>query len=169
MNGGLTEQNVVVAAYDAPDQAGEAIRRLGQSGFDMMKVSVAARPDTADGIVVGYYYGSGRMRYWGPAREFWEPLWDVLSGWAHFVVPGVGALLVAGPLGGWILTALNNSAVFGGLGAFGAGLYSIGIPRDAIPGYEGALKAGGYVLIAHGSSDEVKRCRLALNGGARSF
>ena len=47
----------------------------------------------------------------------------------------------------------------GGLSALGAGLYSIGIPKDSIVQYETAVKSGKYVLVAHGSDVETAHAR----------
>jgi hypothetical protein len=52
--------------------------------------------------------------------------------------------------------------VVGGLSALGAGLYSLGIPKDSIVKYETTIKAGKFVLIAHGTSDEVEKARGIL-------
>ncbi len=49
--------------------------------------------------------------------------------------------------------------MIGGLDALGAGLYSLGIPKDSILKYETALKADKFVLIAHGSAAETARAR----------
>jgi hypothetical protein len=54
--------------------------------------------------------------------------------------------------------------VVGGLSALGAGIYSLGIPKDSIVQYETALKIGKYVLIAHGSEEDVNRAKEILNG-----
>ena len=47
----------------------------------------------------------------------------------------------------------------GGLSAIGAGLYSIGIPKDSIVEYESAVKADQFLLLAHGTAEEVERAR----------
>ena len=52
--------------------------------------------------------------------------------------------------------------VVGGLSALGAGLYSIGIPKDSIIEYESQIKMGKYVVIAHGSPDEASRVQKAI-------
>ena len=49
-----------------------------------------------------------------------------------------------------------------GLSALGAGLYSIGIPKDSIIEYETQIKAGKFVVIAHGSPDEVRKTKGTL-------
>jgi hypothetical protein len=53
--------------------------------------------------------------------------------------------------------------VVGGLSAIGAGLYSLGIPKDSILQYETALKSGKYVVIAHGSAEETTHAREIIN------
>ncbi|MGA8792014.1 hypothetical protein [Candidatus Binatus sp.] len=43
--------------------------------------------------------------------------------------------------------------------AVGAGLYSIGIPKDSVLKYETALKADKFILIAHGTAAEVAKAK----------
>jgi hypothetical protein len=83
----------------------------------------------------------------------------LLFGSAFFLIPGIGPLLVAGPLVGWIVGALEGAVVVGGLSALGAGLYSLGIPKNSILRYETALKTGKFVVIAHGTAAEAARAR----------
>jgi hypothetical protein len=74
---------------------------------------------------------------------------------------------VAGPLGGWIVGVLDNQAVFGGLSALGAALYSLGISKDAVLRCEAAVRMDKLLLVAHGAVDEVGKAReiLALTTG----
>ena len=75
---------------------------------------------------------------------------------------GIGPLLAAGPLVGWMIGGLESAAVVGGLSALGAGLSSIGIPDDSIIEYETQIKAGKFVVIAHGSPNEVSKTKGTL-------
>jgi predicted alpha/beta-hydrolase family hydrolase len=86
---------------------------------------------------------------------------------AFFAIPGIGPVLVAGPLVAWIVGALEGALVVGGLSAIGAGLYSIGIPKNSIVEYETALKSDKFLLLAHGTADEVEKAK-AIMGAARS-
>ena len=52
--------------------------------------------------------------------------------------------------------------VVGGLSSLGAALYSIGIPKDSIIEYESQIKLGKYVVIAHGTPDEVGKIQNAI-------
>jgi hypothetical protein len=59
----------------------------------------------------------------------------------------------------WIVGALEGAVVVGGVSALGAGLYSLGIPKDSIVKYEAALKTDQFVLIAHGTAAEVAKAK----------
>jgi hypothetical protein len=71
-------------------------------------------------------------------------------------------LFAAGPLVGWIVSALEGAVMLGGLSALGAGLFSIGIPKDSIIEFETQIKAGKFLVIAHGSQDELSKAQGAL-------
>jgi len=83
----------------------------------------------------------------------------MLFGSAFFAIPGIGPLLVAGPLVAWIVGALEGAAVVGGLSAVGAGLVGIGIPKDSVVQYELALKTDKFLLMVHGTQAEVEKAR----------
>jgi hypothetical protein len=154
-----SEDNAVVAIYKSHIEAEAAVKELQGSSFDMKKLSIVGRDEHTDEHVIGYYNAGDRMKYWGKAGAFWGGIWGMLFGSAFFLIPGVGPLLVAGPLVGWVLGALEGALVVGGLSAIGAGLYSLGIPKNSILQYETALKTGKFVLIAHGTSEEATRAR----------
>jgi hypothetical protein len=87
----------------------------------------------------------------------------LLFGSAFFWVPGIGQLVVAGPLVMWIVGALEGAALTGGLTALGAGLYSIGIPKKSVLQYETEVKNDKLLLVAHGTLAEVERARDILH------
>ena len=158
----MSNTNSVVAIYESHEQAENAIRELQRDGFDMQKLSIVGKDYHTEEHVVGYYTAGDRMAYWGKLGAFWGGFWGLLFGSAFFWVPGVGQLLVAGPLVGWIVGALEGAVVTGGLSALGAGLYSIGIPKNSVVQYETEVKNGKLLLVAHGTADEVERARNIL-------
>jgi hypothetical protein len=157
------KNNAVVAIYKSHVETEAAIKELQQSGFDMKKLSIVGRDYHTDEHVVGYYNAGDRMKYWGKLGAFWGGFWGLLFGSAFFWVPGIGQILVAGPLVAWIVGALEGAVLVGGLSAIGAGLYSLGIPKDSIVRYETAIKTGKYILIAHGTAEEAARGRGIIN------
>jgi hypothetical protein len=82
-----------------------------------------------------------------------------LFGSAFFMIPGLGPILAAGPVVAWIVAGLEGAVEVGALGALGAGLYSIGIPKDSIVKYQTALQSDQFLLIAHGTAAEVAKAR----------
>jgi hypothetical protein len=159
----MTDTNAVIAVYDTHAAADDAVKELQKAGFDMKKLSVVGKDYHTDEQVVGYYNAGERMKHWGKLGAFWGGLWGLLFGAAFFWVPGIGPVLVGGPLVAWIVAALEGAAVVGGLSAIGAGLYSLGIPKDSIVMYEAAVKAGNYVVVAHGTADEAAKARNVLS------
>jgi uncharacterized membrane protein len=155
----MSEKNAVVAIYDSHSQAEEALKELQRSGFDMKKLSIVGKDYHTEEHVVGYYNAGDRMKRWGRTGAFWGGFWGLLLGSAFFAIPGIGPVLVAGPLVAWIIGALEGAVVVGGLSAIGAGLYSIGIPKDSIVQYESAIRSDKFLLLAHGTEDEVERAK----------
>jgi uncharacterized membrane protein len=154
--------NSVVAIYETHVQAEEAVKELQEAGVDMKSLSIAAKDTHADEHVVGYYNAGDRMKYWGKIGAFWGGFWGLLFGSAFFAIPGIGPVLVAGPLVAWIVGALEGAVVVGGLSAIGAGLYSLGIPKDSVVQYETALKTDKYLLIVHGTAELVEKARIVI-------
>ena len=159
----MTQSKSVVAVFKTHTGAESAVKDLQKEGFDMKKLSIVGKDYETDENVVGYYNTGDRMKYWGKLGAFWGGFWGLLFGSAFFLVPGVGPLVMAGPIVGWIVGALEGAVVVGGLSALGAGLYSMGIPKDSILQYETAVKSGKYVLIAHGSDAETTHAREIIN------
>ncbi len=159
----MSDQNSVVAVFTSHDSAEAAVRELQQGGFDMKKLSIVGKDYHTEEHVVGYYTAGDRMLYWGKAGAFWGGFWGLLLGSGFFWVPGIGQLLVGGPLVMWIVGALEEAAVVGGLGALGGALFSIGIPKKSVLEYETEVKNGKLLLVANGTPEEVERAKDILH------
>jgi uncharacterized membrane protein len=166
----MPEKNAAVAIYENHTDAEQAVKELQRAGYDMQKLSIVGKDYHTEEHVVGYYNVGDRMKYWGKLGAFWGGVWGLLFGAAFFWVPAIGPVLAGGPLVAAIVGALEGAAVFGGLSAVGAGLVSLGIPRDSVLKYETDLKGGKFLLIAHGTADEVARAKDVIDraGAAES-
>jgi uncharacterized membrane protein len=158
----MSELNAVVAVYGTHTEAEEAVKELQRAGIDMHTLSIVGKDPHTDEHVVGYYNTGDRMKRWGKTGAFWGGFWGLLFGSAFFAIPGIGPVLVAGPVVAWIVGALEGAAVFGGLSAIGAGLYSMGIPKDSVLQYEMALKTDKFLLMVHGTAREVETARAII-------
>jgi uncharacterized membrane protein len=155
----VAELNAVVAVYETHLGAEEAVKELQRAGVDMRTLSIIGKDSHTDEHVVGYYNTGDRMKYWGKTGAFWGGFWGLLFGSAFFAIPGIGAVLVAGPVVAWIVGALEGAAVVGGLSAIGAALYGMGIPKDSVLQYDRALKTDKFLLMVHGTAAEVEKAR----------
>jgi len=158
----MSKENAGVAILNTHTEAENAVKELQRAGFDLKKLSIVGKDYHTEENVVGYYNAGDRMKYWGKLGAFWGGLWGILFGSAFFLVPGIGPLVVAGPLVSAIVGGLQGAVMVGGLSALGAGLYSIGIPRDSILEYETAIKSDKFVLVFHGSADELAQAKDIL-------
>jgi len=155
-------QNSVVAVFAQHSGAENAVKELKDSRFDVKRLSIVGSDYHSNEDVVGFYNIGDRMKYWGKQGAFWGGLWGMLFGAAFLVIPGIGPIIAAGPIVAWIIGALEGAVMVGGISALGAGLFSLGIPKDSVVKYETSIKAGKFLLIAHGTADEVQQARNVL-------
>lgn len=85
----------------------------------------------------------------------------LLLGLGVIVIPGLGALLAAGP----IIAALAGVGLFGAFGSVAGALIGMGIPKYEARRYESFVAKGGSLLSVHADDDEhVRRARSILDG-----
>jgi hypothetical protein len=152
----------VVAVYETHEEAEDAVRDLQQAGVDMTSLSRAAKESHIEEQVVGNYTTGDRMKHWGKLGAFWGALWGLVFDSALFAIPGIGPVVLAGPIVSWVVAVLEGAVVFGGISALGAGLISIGIPKNSVIQYEAALKAEKFLLVVHGTPGAVARAKEAI-------
>jgi high-affinity Fe2+/Pb2+ permease len=78
-------------------------------------------------------------------------------------VPGFGPLLVAGPLAAALLAGIEGTVAGAAGGGLLGALLGWGISKKHILKYEEVIKGGDYLVIAHGSEEEVKRAHAVLD------
>jgi hypothetical protein len=161
----MDKENAMVALYDTHEEAEMAIRELQKSGYDMKQLSIVGQDYHTDENVVGYYNMGDRMQKWGGIGAFWGGLWGLLFGSAFFLIPGIGPLLIAGPFVTSLVGALEGAVAVGGLSVLGAALVSLGVPKDSILEYETDIKAGKFILLAHGTAAQIETAKETLGVG----
>jgi uncharacterized membrane protein len=159
----MNKPTAVVAVYNTHTEAEAAIKELKRAAFNITKLSIVGKDYHTDEHVVGYYSTGDRMKYWGKLGALWGSVWGLLLGAGFFAIPGIGPVLIAGPLLGWVLGALEGAVVTAGMTAIGAALYSVGIPKDSVLKYEMAIKSNKFILVAHGTADEAAQAQQILH------
>jgi hypothetical protein len=159
-----TNENASIHIYDTHVEAEAAIRSLAKSGFNVKKLSLVGKGYHSEEHPIGFYTVGDRIRAWGGIGAFWGGVWGLLLGPAIFFLPGLGLIAMAGPVVSMLVGTLEGVVVVGGVSALGAALCTAGIPKDQVIKYETAVKADKYVLMLHGSANEVAQARYALSG-----
>ena len=161
----MKHDQIMSALYDTHAQAKQAVEELQANGYDMQQLSIVGQEYHTEEKVVGYYNMGDRMLSWGGSGAFWGSIWSLLFGSAFFLVPGFGPLLIAGPFVATLVAALEGAVVVGSVSALAGALASIGIPENSVLEYETEIKAGKFLLIAHGTAAEVAQAREILGVG----
>jgi hypothetical protein len=158
----MDPESSVVAIYEHIDQAEEAVQQLGKAGFPIDQVSIIAKDLGTEKKVHGFVTSCDVAKSSARTGAWVGGIFGLLVGAAFFWVPGVGPLIVAGSLAsaltGGLEGAVAGAAVTGVLGW----LTSIGIGKRHILKYEESVKAGKYLVIAHGSLDDVSKAKTIL-------
>jgi hypothetical protein len=158
----IAQHDAVVAVFTHHPDAEAAVRKLAGSSFDMAHFSIVGKGYHTEEKVIGFYNVGDRMKFWGKNGAFWGGIWSLFFGGVFLTIPVIGHVMVLGHLAAMVVAAIEGAILVGGLSALGAALYSIGIPKDSVIQYEEAVKADGFLVVAHGSADEMARAKAIL-------
>lgn len=152
----------VIAVYDTHIAAESTIKSLSRAGFDMKKLSIIGKGYHTEEHALGFYTIGDRIKTWGGIGTFWGAIWGLLAAPAVFVLPPVGLVAVAGPFVLALVAALEGATVVGGLSVLGAALYGLGMSEKAAIKYEADVKADRFLVIVHGSADDIAQARAVV-------
>jgi hypothetical protein len=128
----------------------------------MQKVSIIGKELEKIEDVQGYYTWKDPAKTGAGIGAFWGSIFGILVGVGFVVIPGIGGVFVAGSLAAVVLGGLEGAA-FGSIGGgvFGA-LLGLGIGKDKVLKYQQNLEAGKYLVVAHGTADQVNKAKEIL-------
>jgi hypothetical protein len=151
-----------IGVYENFAAAEEAVRLLDRGGFPVDRISVVAKDMQSEKEVHGYIGTTDVARSGAGTGAWLGGIFGLLFGAAFLWVPGFGPLMVAGPFAAALLGGVEGAA----LGAAGGGLLGSlvgwGVSRKHILKYEEHLRGGHYLLLAHGSREQVELAREIL-------
>ncbi|MBC7669466.1 MAG: DUF1269 domain-containing protein [Gemmatimonadaceae bacterium] len=158
--------DTVVAVFADHAAADKAVKSLASSGFDIKNLSVVGKGYHTEEKAVGFYNIGDRMKVWGSRGVLWGGLWGLFFGGLFLTLPVVGHVIVLGYLAALIASALEGAVVVGGISVIGAALTSIGIPKDSVMTYETAIKTDSFLVLVHGTAQEMQRARSILDAAS---
>jgi uncharacterized membrane protein len=152
----------IVAVYADHDRAESAIRRLHKEGFALDELSIVGRDiqvtEEPRGFVSTGDYVSAGARTGAAAGG----LAGMALGAALLLVPGIGPVVVAGPLAAALLAGIEGALAGVALGALSGALIGLGVPREHAIKYETAVKGGKYLVMVRGGGEDIERARRSL-------
>jgi hypothetical protein len=139
---------IVVGLLDSQAEAQKAVEELANSGFRREDIGMLVVAPGADKIVndaaKGVFLGS---------------LAGLLIGAATMMIPGIGWVMVAGPVGTILLGTALGAAAGGVIGA----LRSKGVPEKDAQFYAEGVRRGGVLITVSARTDEsAKRAEEIL-------
>jgi hypothetical protein len=158
----MEKPDTVIAVFADNNSAEAAVKKLATSGFEMKNLSVVGKGYQTDEKVVGFYNTGDRIKFWGTRGALWGGLWGMFFGGLFLTIPVVGHVVVLGYLASIAIYGIENAVMVGGLSALGAALFGIGVPKDSVLQYETAVKADSFLVMAHGTAEEVARAKTIL-------
>jgi hypothetical protein len=164
-----TQRNTVVAVFSDLAEAKEPLRALYQAGFSREDVSLLAPaseeeyeeyvgappppPDQHPEIAQAEAMSEG-----GKVGATLGGITGLILGIVFLAVPGVGPIVVGGPLAAAFVWAGAGAAAGGIVG----GLGEIGVEAEHASLYEVALRQGGCLIVVQTQSGEAGKARDIL-------
>ena len=166
----MAEHNAVVGIYHSHTDAEAAVKALQRAEFAMQQLSIVGKDHHTEEHVIGYYNAGDRMQFWGTLGAFWGWLCGLLVGAALFVIPGLGPVIVFGPLVGALAGALGGAVVGGGLVHWAPRCTVLASPGIALWSTRRRSSLRKFLLMVHGTADEVALAKriLETTGAAHS-
>ena len=157
---------MIVAVYGLHEDAESAVKELKHFGFDMKKISIVGRGYHTEEQVLGFFTAGDWVKLWSRRGAFWGGLAGMLVGSGLLIVPGIGPLILMGPVVSGLVNTALGALLGSGLSALGGMLYSLGIPRDSVLKYEQAIKADKFLLIYQGDPASIREAQGILETSA---
>jgi hypothetical protein len=158
----MSDKNSIVAVYETHTDAEAGVQELQKAIFDITTLSVVGKEYCSQEDLGRDYNSRDRVKYLGKMEPFGKDSGAFLRGLALFVLPGIGRVLIAGPMASAVAAVLEGAIVTDGLSALGVGFFSLGIPKNCILRYETSLMADKFLLVAHGTAEEMMKAKDIL-------
>jgi hypothetical protein len=132
------------------------VLKLKKAGFDISKLSVIGKNSPAP------------MARWGFLSWVKQPyhlgdgLFSILAGAGILFIRGIGLVVIAGVLGGWLRCTVSGEVRHPAMGGIVEALSVLGIaPTKALQSAE-QIKAGKFLLLVAGSDRDISQVQYVL-------
>ena len=154
--------NSVAAIYPDHLAAERAVRQLHEAGFDLDELSIVGRDfqetDEPCGLVSRADYIKTGMK----TGSMFGGLLGLCVGAAFLILPGIGPVVVAGPLAAALLAGIEGAVAGTALGSLAGALVGWDVPNDRAVKYEKQVEGGKFLVFVRSVPEVVSRARSLL-------
>ncbi len=172
----MSNAHFLVAVFPDQDGAHRAVEAMVEAGYSTNRISVLGKLEAGGDDVLGVLHpGLGeQMKVWATNGALWGALLGMLTGAAGlFLFPGLGAVLIVGPLAEAVVGGATGAVLGGGALAGAAAwshlahaLHRHGLPAHALEELHRQVEVGRYLVILQGeNAAELENQRPALARG----
>src|SRR5262249_28692585 len=155
----------VIATYPDHASAEDAVRRLQKEGIPMQNLSIIGKDFQTVEQPLGFVT-TGTVAGEGAKVGAWTGgLFGLLLGAAFLIVPGLGPVVIAGPLAAALLGGIEGGVAGAAFGGLAGALVGLGISKDKAIRYESQVKAGKFLVTLRGDQTEVERAKSLFTAG----
>ncbi len=152
----------IVAVYPDHPSAEQALRHLHHEGFAIDDLSIVGREFETSEQPIGFISWGDYAAAGAKTGACFGWLFGLVVGAAFLVLPGVGPVVVAGPLAMSLVAAIEGAVAGTALGSLAGALIGWGVPKDRALKFETHVKGGKFLIVARGKPDAVTRARNLL-------
>ncbi len=149
---------MITGHFNNHEPAETAVRALVEAGFPYPNISIVAQNLQASEQAQVLVAPSDAQA----PTPLLGAIGGLLLGAAALTLPGVGPLLVAGPLAANFFGLLDGALVGTSSGGLIGALMGYGLPRDKALKYQTVVQNGGFLVMAHGNETQIGLARGVL-------
>jgi uncharacterized membrane protein len=153
----------IVAVYPDHESAERAVRRLHEEGIAMCDLSIVGRDFQTTEEPIGFVSTRDYARAGAATGAWFGGLFGLCIGAAFLILPGLGPIVVAGPLTAAVVAGIEGAIAGTALGSLAGALVGWGVPREKALKYEKHVKGGKFLVVVRGEPEVVTRARSLLD------
>jgi hypothetical protein len=158
-------QTTVIAVYPDHASAEDAVRRLQKEGIPMQNLSIIGKDFQTVEKPVGFVTTGDVAKSGAKVGAWTGGLFGLLVGAAFLILPGVGPVVIAGPLAAALLGGIEGAMAGAAFGGLTGALVGLGISKDKAIRYESQVKAGKFLVTLRGDGQQTERAKSLLTAG----
>jgi uncharacterized protein YqgC (DUF456 family) len=155
-------QHELIGIFSTQTEAENAVLELQKADLNINKISIFGKDfQTRDFFSWKdpAKEGATEFGYWGTVLG---ALLGTLTGTEFLLIPPITQIIIAGPMFGLFLGAVQGLTVGVVVGALVGALTGVLFEELENPTYENAIKAGKFALMMRGTSQEQEKAREVL-------